>query len=79
MSLVTISRAPLAEIEAFKKRMSWRFRWVSSYGTDFNYDYHVSFSKEEAATGKVYYNYDNSGLRERRSRWPQCVLQGRKR
>jgi predicted dithiol-disulfide oxidoreductase (DUF899 family) len=48
VSLVTISRAPLAEIEAFKKRMGWRFLWLSSYGSDFN---------EEA--GKVYYNYDN--------------------
>jgi predicted dithiol-disulfide oxidoreductase (DUF899 family) len=59
VSLATISRAPLAEIEAFKKRMGWRFRWLSSYGNNFNHDYHVSFSKEEAATGKVYYNYEN--------------------
>jgi predicted dithiol-disulfide oxidoreductase (DUF899 family) len=59
VSLVTISRAPLAEIEAFKARMGWRFPWLSSYGSDFNYDYQVSFAKEEAATGKVYYNYDN--------------------
>jgi predicted dithiol-disulfide oxidoreductase (DUF899 family) len=58
VSLVTISRAPWAEIEAFKKRMSWRFRWLSSYGSDFNYDYHVSFTDRERATGKVYYNYD---------------------
>ena len=49
VSLVTISRAPLAEIEAFKKRMGWRFPWLSSYGSDFNYDYHVSFAKEEPA------------------------------
>jgi predicted dithiol-disulfide oxidoreductase (DUF899 family) len=59
VSLVTISRAPLAEIEAFKKRMGWSFRWVSSHNSDFNYDYHVSFTKGEAATGKVYYNYEN--------------------
>jgi predicted dithiol-disulfide oxidoreductase (DUF899 family) len=57
VSLVTISRAPLAEIEAFKKRMGWRFPWLSSYGSDFNYDYQVSFAKEEG--GKVYYNYDH--------------------
>lgn len=57
VSLVTISRAPLAEIEAFKRRMGWHFRWLSSYGSDFNYDYHVSFSKEES--GRAYYNYDN--------------------
>src|ERR1700678_4197769 len=59
VSLVTISRAPLAEIEAFKKRMGWRFRWFSSYDRDSNYDYHVSFTKEEIATGKVYYNYES--------------------
>jgi predicted dithiol-disulfide oxidoreductase (DUF899 family) len=58
VSLVTVSRAPLAEIEAFKKRMGWNFRWVSSYGTDFNYDHHVSFAEDEIAGGKVYYNYE---------------------
>jgi predicted dithiol-disulfide oxidoreductase (DUF899 family) len=61
VSFVVISRAPLPEIEAFKKRMGWDFRWVSSYGSDFNFDYHVSFTKEEIANGKVYYNY---GIRE---------------
>jgi len=60
VSLVTISRAPLAEIEAFKKRMGWRFQWLSSYGSDFNYDYQVTFTKEEVATGKVDYNYQLS-------------------
>ena len=57
VTLVVVSRAPLAEIEAFKKRMGWRFKWVSSYGSDFNYDYHVSFTKDEIAAGKAYYNY----------------------
>lgn len=56
-TLAVISRAPLAEIEAFKKRMGWKFEWVSSFGSDFNYDYHVSFTPEEQATGKVYHNY----------------------
>ena len=55
--LAVVSRAPLAEIEAFKKRMGWRFHWVSSYGSDFNYDYQVSMTKEESAKGQVYYNY----------------------
>ena len=54
---VMISRAPLVKIEAFKKRMGWLFEWVSSYGNDFNADYHVSFTKEEMAQGKVNYNY----------------------
>jgi predicted dithiol-disulfide oxidoreductase (DUF899 family) len=60
VSVVAVSRAPFPEIEAFKKRMGWRFKWVSSYGSDFNYDYHVSFRPEEAAKGKVYYNYELS-------------------
>jgi predicted dithiol-disulfide oxidoreductase (DUF899 family) len=57
VSLVVVSQAPLAKIEPFKKRMGWRFRWVSSFGSDFNYDYHVSFTPEQQATGKVDYNY----------------------
>lgn len=52
-----VSRAPLAQIEAFKKRMGWRFKWVSSYGTDFNFDYQVSFTKEELTKGQMTYNY----------------------
>jgi predicted dithiol-disulfide oxidoreductase (DUF899 family) len=58
VTFVAISRAPRPEIEAFKKRMGWRFKWVSSFGSDFNYDYHVSFTPEEIRKGKVYYNYD---------------------
>jgi predicted dithiol-disulfide oxidoreductase (DUF899 family) len=59
VTLVAISRAPLAEIERFRSRMGWQFNWVSSNGTDFNYDFGVSFTPEERATakGKVYYNY----------------------
>jgi len=57
VTFVVISRAPLSEIEPFKKRMGWRFKWVSSYGSDFNFDYHVSFAKEEMAKRKVNYNY----------------------
>jgi predicted dithiol-disulfide oxidoreductase (DUF899 family) len=58
VTLVVASRAPQPQIEAFKKRMGWRFKWVSSYGTDFNFDYHVSFTKDDMAKGRVYYNYD---------------------
>jgi len=48
VALVAVSRAPLSEIEGFKKRMGWRFAWVSSFGSDFNFDYHVSFPEDEA-------------------------------
>lgn len=57
VSFAAISRAPIAKIEAFKNRMGWRFNWVSSHQNDFNRDYHVSFTKEEMAKGKVDYNY----------------------
>ena len=57
VTMLAVSRAPLAEIEAFKKRMGWGFEWVSSGGGDFNYDFHVSFTEEESATGKVNYNF----------------------
>jgi predicted dithiol-disulfide oxidoreductase (DUF899 family) len=58
VSLVVVSRAPLDKIEAFRRRMGWNFKWVSSFGGDFNRDYHVSFTPEEMAKGPVYYNYD---------------------
>ena len=57
VTLTMVSRAPLPKIEAFKKRMGWRFPWVSSFGSDFNYDYHVTFTPEQRAGGKVDYNY----------------------
>ena len=62
VTVAMVSRAPLALIEAFKRRMGWRFKWVSSYGTDFNYDYHVSFTKEEMAKGNVHYNFGPNGF-----------------
>jgi predicted dithiol-disulfide oxidoreductase (DUF899 family) len=57
VTVVVVSRAPLAKIEAFRRRMGWRFRWVSSFESDFNYDYHVSFTPEQVAAGDVSYNY----------------------
>jgi predicted dithiol-disulfide oxidoreductase (DUF899 family) len=58
VSFTAISRAPIAKIEAFKKRMGWKFSWVSSNERDFNYDYQVSFTPEQIASGKVEYNYE---------------------
>jgi predicted dithiol-disulfide oxidoreductase (DUF899 family) len=57
VSYAVVSRAPLAKTEPFRQRMGWHVRWVSSYGNDFNHDYHVSFTPEEIAAGKAYYNY----------------------
>jgi predicted dithiol-disulfide oxidoreductase (DUF899 family) len=57
VTLLAVSRAPLADIERFRRRMGWQFRWVSSHGTDFNYDFCVSFTPEEVAKGELNYNY----------------------
>ncbi|MGO4391847.1 DUF899 domain-containing protein [Variovorax sp. M-6] len=59
VTLRVVSRAPLAEIERFRRRMGWHFKWVSSYGSDFNHDFGVSFTPQERARGQgeVYYNY----------------------
>ena len=57
VTMLAVSSAPLAEIERFKKRMGWHFDWVSSNGTSFNHDFHVAFTEEEVAEGKVNYNY----------------------
>lgn len=57
VTCLAISRAPLAEINTFKQRMGWKIPWVSSFGTDFNSDYHVSFTTDDLAKGPTYYNY----------------------
>jgi len=57
VNFAAVSRAPLAEIQAFKQRMGWRFPWVSSHGGDFNYDFHVSTTAAEQTAGKMNYNY----------------------
>jgi predicted dithiol-disulfide oxidoreductase (DUF899 family) len=57
VSFVAISRAPLAKIDAFRKRMGWTFKWLSSSATDFNYDFHVSFTPEARKSGAAVYNY----------------------
>ena len=61
-TLVVISRAPLAEIEQYKKRMGWRFEWLSSHDNDFNFDYHVSATEEERKKDEMYYNYETAEL-----------------
>ena len=55
-----VSRAPLNEIQAYKARMGWNFPWASSFGGDFNYDYHASFTKEQMAQGSVDYNFQQT-------------------
>lgn len=57
VSFVVVSRAPLSKIEQFKKRMGWNFEWVSSFESDFNFDFGVSFKDQDEHSGHVFYNY----------------------
>ena len=57
VTMIAVSRAPYSQLAAYKKRMGWSFTWVSSSETDFNFDYHVSFTPEEMAKNAVFYNY----------------------
>ena len=58
VAFAVVSRAPLAKIAAFQRRMGWHFKWVSSFGSDFNFDYQVSATPEEKANGVANYNYE---------------------
>lgn len=60
VTMVTVSRAPLPQLQAFRERMGWTFKWVSSHGSDFNYDFHVTFSEEDEKRGEIQYNYTAS-------------------
>lgn len=60
VTLVAVSRAPLAEIAAYKKRMGWQFPWVSAFNSDFNFDFHVSFRREDLKSGNMEYNFTES-------------------
>jgi len=55
--LWAVSRAPLAKLQAYRRRMGWTFPWASSYGSDFNPDFHVWFSEQEQQEGRIEYNY----------------------
>ena len=57
-TFLAVSGATLPEIEVFRKRMGWQFKWVSSFGSDFNFDFNVSRSNDEIGKEKVYYNYE---------------------
>jgi predicted dithiol-disulfide oxidoreductase (DUF899 family) len=57
VTLMAVSRAPLAKLQAYKQRMGWTFPWASSHGSDFNADFAVGFSEEEQRTGRIEYNY----------------------
>jgi predicted dithiol-disulfide oxidoreductase (DUF899 family) len=61
VTLMAVSRGPLAKLQAYKKRMGWRFPWASSHGGDFNFDFNVSITEQQQRKGDVEYNYERSG------------------
>jgi len=73
VALWTVSRAPLAKLQAYKKRMGWTFPWASSAGGDFNFDFNVSFTEEQQSTGRIDYNYKSGGVRMDTATIPQAV------
>ncbi|WP_439604025.1 DUF899 domain-containing protein [Shinella sp.] len=58
VTFTAISRAPLEKIDAYRRRMGWSFPWVSSGGSDFNFDYQASATPQEQAAGRAYYNFE---------------------
>jgi predicted dithiol-disulfide oxidoreductase (DUF899 family) len=60
VTYAAVARAPIEEIEVVRKRMGWKFPWVSSYHSDFNYDFNVSFTPEQVASGRALYNYQEA-------------------
>src|SRR5438093_493656 len=64
VTLCAVSRAPLAKLQAYKRRMGWTFPWASSFGSDFNYDYQAAYTEEQQRSGVVEYNFRTSDVRE---------------
>jgi len=61
VTLAAVSRAPVAKLQAYKRRMGWTFPWASSLGSDFNFDFYVWFSEEQQREGSIEYNYRRGG------------------
>jgi predicted dithiol-disulfide oxidoreductase (DUF899 family) len=74
LAFAAVSRAPLAEFQSFKKRMGWTFPWLSSAGSDFNYDYQASFHREDLDAGPVFYNFKEQKLRSEDQPGASCFF-----
>lgn len=73
VALTTVSRAPLAKLQAYKQRMGWTFPWASSHGGDFNFDFNVSFTEEQQRTGAIDYNYERGRQQMKATQVPRAV------
>jgi predicted dithiol-disulfide oxidoreductase (DUF899 family) len=75
VTLMAVSRAPFAKLQAYKRRLGWSFPWASSLASDFNFDFNVSFTAEEQRSGRVDYNYERGGHAMDEKRVPEPVAQ----
>lgn len=75
VTLAAVSRAPLAKLLAYRQRMGWRFPWASSVGSDFNFDFNVSFTETQQRAGDVEYNYTRASHAMDRDPPPPAVAQ----
>jgi predicted dithiol-disulfide oxidoreductase (DUF899 family) len=75
VTLMAVSRAPLAKLQAYKRRMGWTFPWASSFENDFNADFNVSFTEEQQREGGIEYNYERGGHAMDESSMPKIVSQ----
>src|ERR1700740_2869783 len=75
VTLSAVSRAPLAKIQAYKRRMGWIFPWASSFGNDFNFDFNVAFSEQQQRGGSIEYNYALGGhAMDETTEFPDIVI-----
>ncbi|WP_132583030.1 DUF899 domain-containing protein [Paralcaligenes ureilyticus] len=75
VTLSAVSRAPLAKLQAYKRRMGWTFPWASSAGGEFNFDFNVSFTEEQQREGAIEYNYERGGHAMDAVQVPEIVVQ----
>jgi predicted dithiol-disulfide oxidoreductase (DUF899 family) len=75
VTLAAVSRAPLPKLQAYKRRMGWTFPWASSAGSDFNFDFNISFTEEEQRKGTIEYNYERGGHAMDAAQAPEPVKQ----
>ena len=76
VALAAVSRAPLAKLLAYQRRMEWTFPWASSHGGDFNFDFNVAFTEEQQREGKIEYNYERGGhAMDGTASYPEPVVQ----
>jgi predicted dithiol-disulfide oxidoreductase (DUF899 family) len=75
VTLCAVSRAPLAKLQVYKRRMGWTFPWASSFSGDFNFDFHISFTEEQQRKGAIEYNYERGGHAMDEAQVPPPVVQ----